>query len=115
MRRGPRPVPRALAVPALASIAASAALTRDAEAAPRRATLGLTVTVVGECDAATVAGSAAVALGATCAASLNLPATLVEPRAASGGAAAAAPPATSGVPVAGAVEADGVQYLTVIY
>jgi hypothetical protein len=57
-----------------------------------------------------------VALGATCAASLNLPATLVEPRAAAtGGAAAAAPPATSGVPVAGAVEADGVQYLTVIY
>jgi hypothetical protein len=104
-------VPRVLAVPALASITAITALASDAEAAQRRATLETRVRVVGECDAATVAGSPVVALGAPCAASLNLPVTLVETRAATGSAAAA----PSGAPIAGAIEADGVQYLTIIY
>ena len=88
---------RTLAAPALASIAALAALSGDAEAARRQAALEARVRVIGICQAVTG------------------PATLVESGAVASRGTAAPVAAGVAVPIAGAVEADGIQYLTVIY
>jgi hypothetical protein len=103
---------RTLAAPALASIAALAALSGDAEAARRQAALEARVRVIGICQAVT--GPATVALDASCTAAAG-PATLVESGAVASRGTAAPVAAGVAVPIAGAVEADGIQYLTVIY
>ena len=120
----PRPVGRPLALPVLASITALTAPGGDAEAGQRRATLGVSVQVTGNCQATTRAAAAVAEVDATCAASAR-PATLIESgpapaRTGVAGITGAQGTAVLGakggaVPLTGAVEEDGIQYLSVIY
>ena len=121
----PRPGGRPLALPVLASITALTAPGGDAEAGQRRATLGVSVQVTSNCQATSEAASATAEVDTACAASAR-PATLIEsgPAPARVGAARVTTGAHgtarlgatgSAVPLAGAIEEDGVRYLSVIY